>query len=231
VVRGVNLDLRAGQTLALVGECGSGKTLTALAIARLLPAGARVDGEILFDGIDLLHAGDSLLRHVRGNRVAYIFQEPAACFNPRIPAGKQVGECLARHRPQLPAREVRRIVLQWFERLQLPDPPRVFGSYPSTLSGGMLQRVMIAMALCNGPQLLIADEPTTALDTRTQRQLLELLLALRAETAFAMLFISHDLRVARFLSSEIAVMRAGSIVARGVADEVIRQWGTMPWTP
>ncbi|MDR3117176.1 MAG: ABC transporter ATP-binding protein [Puniceicoccales bacterium] len=217
-VREVDLTLDAGRTLSLIGASGSGKTLTALAIGRLLPDGARLEGKISFAGQDL--ADGKALRRLRGAQIAYVFQEPMACLNPRLRAGDQIGECLRLHRPELSRGEIRDRVLHWLERLHLPDPRRVLHSYPHMLSGGMLQRVMIAMALCTGPRLLIADEPTSALDGRAQRLLLDLLMELQGQLSFSLLFISHNLRIAKLFNQSVAVMDGGRIVEVGPVAEV-----------
>ncbi|MDR2029972.1 MAG: ABC transporter ATP-binding protein [Puniceicoccales bacterium] len=220
VVRGVDLRLDRGRTLSLIGASGSGKTITALAIGRLLPKIVQLGGSILFSGIDVVRSNDGTLRRLRGARIAYIFQEPMACLNPRLTAGQQVEECLRLCRPKFSRREVRATILRWFERLHLPDPLRVYHSYPHMLSGGMAQRVMVAMALCNGPELLIADEPTSALDCNAQRLLLELLLELRSQLAFSLLFIGHDLHLAQQLGHDVAVMDDGCMVEVGPVRQV-----------
>ncbi len=220
----MSFSLAAGESLGLVGESGSGKSVTSLAILRLLPPQARVRGQIGFDGRDLLPASDDELRHIRGSRIAIIFQEPMTALNPVMRVGDQVAEAVMAHaatRPQPPTKaDAWALALDALRDVGIPDHQRRARDYPHQLSGGMRQRVMIAMAVVNRPQLLIADEPTTALDVTIQAQILELLAELRQKFRLALLFISHDLAVVSQVSDRVAVMYAGSVVELGSAHQI-----------
>ncbi len=218
-VDGVSLTLVKGRTLALVGESGSGKSLTALAIPRLLPAGATVGGGVLFAGEDLLAAGETRVRALRGAAITMVFQEPMTSLNPLHTIERQVGEMLAVHGSR--GRAARRArTLELLAEVGIRDPAERLGAYPHQLSGGQRQRVMIAMALANRPALFIADEPTTALDVTVQAQILTLLKDLQARHGMAMLFITHDLGIVRRLADDVAVMQKGRIVETGPAADV-----------
>ncbi len=224
-VDGISLDLAPGETLGIVGESGSGKTATALAVMRLLPPAANVaGGQIFFQkneaATDLLALPEAQMRPLRGGPLAMIFQEPMSSLNPVFRCGPQVAEAIRLHQ-NLPKNEANALTIKLFEKTRLPDPARIFRSFPHQLSGGQLQRVMLALALANAPQLLIADEPTTALDVTVQKQILDLLAELRAETGLSMLFISHDLGVVRHVADRVAVMRQGKIVETGPVREVL----------
>ena len=213
VVTDLSLSLAAGETLALVGESGSGKSVTALSVLRLLPAPpvAYPQGDILFEGETLLHASEARLRQVRGNRIAMIFQEPMVSLNPLHTLEKQLMEVLSLHRGM--RREAARgEVLACLDRVGIRNPLRRLADYPHQLSGGERQRVMIAMAILTQPALLIADEPTTALDVTVQAQILQLLASLKRELNMALLFITHDLNIVRQLADNVAVMRQGRCV-------------------
>ncbi len=211
-VDGVSLTIERGETFALLGESGSGKSLSALSIMRLLPeAGAIVSGRVLLDGADLVGLPESRMRDVRGRRIAMIFQEPGASLNPVMTVGDQVREVLARHLGLTGAAAERR-VLELFEAVGIPDPSRRLNEFPFQLSGGLKQRVMIAAALACEPELLVADEPTTALDVTIQAQVLDLLRDLQRRTGMAMLLITHDLGVVSEMAHRVAVMYAGEIV-------------------
>ncbi|HRD91041.1 MAG TPA: ATP-binding cassette domain-containing protein, partial [Accumulibacter sp.] len=211
-VDGIELRLAAGETLALLGESGCGKSATALALLRLLPAAGRiVTGEVLFGGRDLMRLPESEMRAVRGGGMAMIFQEPATSLNPVLTVGRQLAEVLARHRA-LSGAAAQATALELLVAVGIADAPRRLGEYPFQLSGGMKQRVMIAMALAGEPRLLIADEPTTALDVTIQAQILELLRRLQAERAMGMLLITHDLGVVAQMATRVGVMYAGEIV-------------------
>lgn len=211
-VDGFSLSLRRGRTLGIVGESGSGKSVTALAILRLLPKeSARVAGKIRFENHDLLTLSDAEMRHLRGNRLAMIFQEPMTSLNPSYSVGDQIGEALIRHRG-LKAAEVRRQVVGLLDRVRIPAASSRVDDYPHHMSGGMRQRVMIAMALACQPSVLIADEPTTALDVTIQAQILDLLRELRREMGTAILLITHDLGVVSEMCDDVAVMYAGQVV-------------------
>nr|WP_229631840.1 ABC transporter ATP-binding protein [Pseudomonas quercus] len=215
VVHGVSLTINQGECVALVGESGSGKSVTAHSILRLLPgANVRTHGEILFDGQDLVSASPSHLRALRGNRVAMIFQEPMTSLNPLHTVEKQIGEVLALHKG-LGRQAARARVLELLELVGVRDPAQRLKAYPHQLSGGQRQRVMIAMALANEPDLLIADEPTTALDVTVQQQILELLRSLQARLGMALLLISHDLNLVKQIAQRVYVMRQGDIVEEG----------------
>ncbi|MCA3667570.1 MAG: ABC transporter ATP-binding protein, partial [Methylobacterium sp.] len=224
--RGVSFSLEKGETLALVGESGSGKSVTALSVLGLLnyPAAHHPSGRILFSEEgkptrDLINAGDAALRSVRGNAISMIFQEPMTSLNPLHTIEQQIGEILSIHRG-LSGEAARARVLDLLNKVGIREPEKRLGAYPHQLSGGQRQRVMIAMALANEPALLIADEPTTALDVTVQAQILALLKDLQRETGMAMLFITHDLGIVRRLAHRVAVMKKGEIVEQGKVAEV-----------
>ena len=212
-VRGVSFTINKGETVALVGESGSGKSVSALSILRLLPypAASHPTGEIFFEGRDLLKASEEELRRVRGDRISMIFQEPMTSLNPLHTIEQQVGEMLALH-TGLKGPAVRERVLELLTKVGIPEPAKRLGAFPHQLSGGQRQRVMIAMALANEPDLLIADEPTTALDVTIQAQILELLRQLQREMGMAMLLITHDLGIVRRMAERVYVMQNGAIV-------------------
>ncbi len=220
-VDGVSFTLERGRTLALVGESGSGKSVTAMAIARLLGAsGAEIPGgEILFKGQDLLGATENAMRAIRGEAITMVFQEPMTSLNPLHTIERQIGEILALHGMRGSAK-LRHRVVELLEEVGIPDPAARLGAYPHQLSGGQRQRVMIAMALANRPDLLIADEPTTALDVTVQAQILRLLKDLQGKLGMAMLFITHDLGIVRRIADDVAVMQRGRIVEAGPVAEI-----------
>jgi peptide/nickel transport system ATP-binding protein len=217
-VRDLNFSIASGEVLGLVGESGSGKSLTSLAIMRLLPNQAIVSGEILFADSEaersLTKLPDNSMRQLRGSRIAMIFQEPMTALNPVMRVGEQIAEAVLAHH-SMSKREAWQRAVDAMNEVAIPQPSRRAHDYPHQLSGGMRQRVMIAMAIVNRPQLLIADEPTTALDVTIQEQILELLAELRAKFGLAMLFISHDLAVVSKVVDRVAVMYAGSLVELG----------------
>ena len=218
-VAGIDLDLARGRRLALVGESGSGKSMTALAIMGLLPRAARTRGSISLDGRELLGLGDAELSELRGRRMAMVFQEPMTALNPMRSIGRQIGEVPLR-RGQGRA-EVRELILSSMARVGL-DPLRISPDrYPHQLSGGQRQRVMLAMALATDPELLIADEPTTALDVTVQAQILRLIDGLVEERRMALLLITHDLGVVAAMAERVAVMQAGRIVEAGPVEDVL----------
>ncbi|MGO4125988.1 ABC transporter ATP-binding protein [Inquilinus sp. YAF38] len=220
VVDGVSLSIRRGEVLALVGESGCGKSLTALSVLRLLPAAARVaGGSIAMEGTDLLALDEASLRDLRGNRVSVIFQEPVASLNPLVRVGDQVAESLRLHRGASAA-AARAEAVAMLARVGIADPERRAGQFPFELSGGMCQRVMIASALICRPEILIADEPTTALDVTIQAQILDLLKSLRAEAGSAILLITHDMGVVADMADRVAVMYGGTVVESGPVDAI-----------
>ncbi|PND22734.1 microcin ABC transporter ATP-binding protein [Ensifer sp. MMN_5] len=217
----ISFDIRRGETVALVGESGSGKSVSANSILKLLPypAASHPSGEILFNGKDLLKASDDELRHVRGNDVTMIFQEPMTSLNPLHTIEQQIGEILEIHQ-QLKGAAARTRTLELLEQVGIREAEKRLGAYPHQLSGGQRQRVMIAMALANRPELLIADEPTTALDVTVQAQILELLKSLKDEHGMSMLFITHDLGIVRKIADRVCVMTKGKIVETGPTAEI-----------
>jgi len=224
VIDGISLTVRAGETMCLVGESGSGKSVTSLATMGLLPKGAlhASGGEIRLAGENVLAASERRLRQLRASRMAMIFQEPMTALNPVVPVGKQIDEVLRFH-TDLPARERRRRILDMMQQVRLPDVERIFASYPHRLSGGQRQRIMIAMALVLEPKLLIADEPTTALDVTTQKQILTLIRELQRAHGTAVLFITHDMGVVAEIADRVAVMRQGRLVETGPLETVLRR--------
>jgi microcin C transport system ATP-binding protein len=220
-VRGVSFDIARGETLALVGESGSGKSVTALSILQLLPypPASHPSGSIRFEGQEMVGASKRTLHDIRGNRIAMIFQEPMTALNPLHTVYKQIGEVLRVHKGLSPER-VRARVLELLHLVGIPQPETRLASYPHQLSGGQRQRVMIAMALANEPDLLIADEPTTAVDVTIQAQILELLEELQQRLGMAMLLITHDLGIVRKVADRVAVMTQGEIVEQGQTEAI-----------
>ena len=219
-VRDLNLRVEQGQVLGLVGESGSGKSVTALAVLRLLGAAARIEGAIQFEGVNLLTLGSEAMRKLRGRDLAMIFQEPMTALNPVMPIGEQIAEAIRVHNPEMSRRQVREAVLTAMEAVALTDPARRYKHYPHQFSGGQRQRIMIAMAIANRPRLLIADEPTTALDVTVQQQILELLATLREKFGLTMLFISHDLAVVSQVADRVAVMRHGLLLEEAPREAI-----------
>lgn len=220
-VKNASFQLRAGKTLALVGESGSGKSVTATAIMRLLPQVAQISsGEIHMDGQDLLTLDESRMNAIRGDGIGMIFQEPMTALNPLHSVERQIRETLILHRG-LSKQQAREEVLSLLHKVQIRNPERRLKAYPHELSGGQRQRVMIAMALANKPAILIADEPTTALDVTVQAEILELLAQLQAEMGMAMLLISHDFGVVKKVADYVCVMKSGEIVEQGEAQQVL----------
>ena len=219
-VSGVSLTIRNGEILGLVGESGSGKSVTAMSVAGLLPRKqCDYSGEILLDGQELLHADRAALRKIQGADIGVVFQEPQSCMDPLMRIGAQVEEALRLH-TQLSRAEGREAALAAMRAAELPDPEGVYEKYPHQLSGGMLQRAMIAAAIVNRPKLLLLDEPTTALDVTIQAQILEMLKKLNRESGISMLFISHNLNVVRKLCRRVAVMQRGVLVENGETGQV-----------
>ena len=220
-VRDVSFDIGAGETLAVLGESGSGKSVTSLAIMGLVPrpGGTVTGGRVLFDGIDLTAATPETMREIRGRRIGMIFQDPLSSLNPVHTVGAQIDEMFTRHEGAS-RRAARARTLELMDRVKIPDPRRRADTYPHEFSGGMRQRVMIAMAISLHPQLLIADEPTTALDVTVQAQIMELLAELQDEFGMSLLFITHDLGVVAPIADRVAVMYAGQVVETGPTRDV-----------
>jgi peptide/nickel transport system ATP-binding protein len=219
-VDGIDLALRRGRTLGLVGESGCGKSVTSLAVMGLLPPeNSKVSGEVRFEGRDLLQVEESERRDLRGARLAMIFQEPMTSLNPAFTIGNQIVEAIRRH-SKLTAGEARTKAIAMLKLVRLPSPETRIDDYPHKLSGGQRQRVMIAMALACGPDLLIADEPTTALDVTIQAQILDLMRGLRRDTGTAIILITHDLGVVAEMADDVAVMYAGQIVERAPVKDL-----------
>ena len=221
-LRGVSFTLERGATLGLIGESGCGKSMTALALMGLLPEGATVSGSMRFDGRELSTLDEDALCALRGDRIAMVFQEPMTALNPLHPIGRQIAEPLRLHRG-MDGAAARAEALRLMERVQLPDARSRLDAYPHQLSGGQRQRVVIAIALACGPDLLVADEPTTALDTTVQREVLDLLDELRRDTGMALLLISHNLDVMAARVERLAVMYGGSIVESGPTQQVFER--------
>src|SRR5437867_213214 len=221
-VDGVSFSIQKGETLALVGESGCGKSVTALALGKLVatPPGVYKGGEVLLDGEDVLKMDKERLRQIRGAKISYIFQEPATSLNPVFRIGYQIKEALQLHRPDA-ATDAE--VVRLLRLVHIPDPERRIRDYPHQLSGGMQQRVMIAMALACQPALLVADEPTTALDVTIQAQILDLLKELKAKLGMAILLITHNLGIVGDLADRVAVMYAGRIVEESPAAELLKK--------
>jgi peptide/nickel transport system ATP-binding protein len=220
VVRDLSFSVAQGEVLGLVGESGSGKSLTSLSILRLLDAAARVKGSIRFEGQDLLALQPEQMRPYRGSKIAMIFQEPMTALNPVMPVGRQIAEAIETHQPRLGRKQVRDAVVEAMTAVAIPDPEQRMRDYPHQFSGGQRQRLLIAMALVNRPSLLIADEPTTALDVTVQAQILLLLKSLQQRNGLGMLFISHDLAVVAQVADRVAVMRRGLLLETGTRDQV-----------
>ena len=214
VVRNLSFDIKPKETLAVVGESGSGKSVTALSIMRLTPPqSSKIEGSIKLNGKELLTLPDADMRHIRGNEIAMIFQEPMTSLNPVLTIGFQIAEALILHRG-LSRSEAEAETIRLLEKVRIPAAAQRLHEHPHKLSGGMRQRAMIAMALANGPRLLIADEPTTALDVTIQAQILELMATLQAESGTAIVLITHDLGVVAEVADEVVVMYAGRVVER-----------------
>ncbi len=224
-VDGVSFSLEAGRTLGIVGESGCGKSVTALSIMGLVPRppGRIAGGKVLFEGVDLLGLPPAQLRELRGDRISMIFQEPMSSLNPAFTIGDQIAEVLLNHRKTYTKKMAKAHAIEMLRRVRIPSPERRYDDYPHRLSGGMRQRAMIAMALACEPKLLIADEPTTALDVTIQAQILELMRVLREETGTAIILITHDLGVIAELADDVAVMYAGRIVEQAGVERIFAE--------
>ncbi|WP_232664861.1 ABC transporter ATP-binding protein [Pseudonocardia sp. TRM90224] len=220
VVDGIDLAVDAGEVLGVAGESGSGKTMSALALLGLLPHGARTEGSARFAGRELVGMGEQQLRDVRGKEIAMVFQDPATALHPMLPVRTLLTEH-ARHHLGISKQDAGKRALELLEQVRIPDPARTLHAYPHELSGGMRQRVAIAAALACGPKLLLADEPTTALDVTVQAGILRLLDRLRRETGLAVIVITHDLGVISALADRVVVMRGGVVVEDGRTSEVL----------
>jgi peptide/nickel transport system ATP-binding protein len=223
-VDGVSFDVATRELVALVGESGCGKSVTAMALTGLLPRNARVTGRIGFDGQDLAKRSEGGLREIRGRDIAYVFQEPMSSLNPVLTVGRQIGEVLRRHQ-DMHGGAVRRRCVELLELVGIPLPERRVTEYPHQLSGGMRQRVMIAMALACAPKLLVADEPTTALDVTVQAGILDVLRTLSRETGTAVLLITHDLGVVADLAERVVVMYAGRVIEEATVEALFARPG------
>ncbi|EQB8916755.1 ABC transporter ATP-binding protein [Vibrio fluvialis] len=220
-VNNVNFELNVGETLAIVGESGSGKSVSTNALMQLLPNNARIDAQssIVFEGEELLEKSEVQMRRVRGDRIGMIFQEPMTSLNPYLRVGIQVAEAMMCHR-KVSMAQARQRVLELFELVHLPNPQQAYSKYPHEFSGGQLQRIMIAMALINEPDILIADEPTTALDVTVQAEVLKLIKEIQSKMGMAILFITHDLGVVRYVADRVLVMCKGDVVEEGDTQEL-----------
>ena len=220
-VRGVSFGVRKGEILGIVGESGSGKSVTSMTILRLLADTARIkEGAIRFEGQDLTKVSEKEMRAIRGQKIAMIFQDPMSSLNPLVPVGKQVAEIMKIHHPEMKPEQLKQRTLELFEQVRIPEAAKRLRSYPHEFSGGMRQRVMIAMALANRPDLLIADEPTTALDVTIQDQILKQLRSLQREYGTSIIFITHDLGVVDELCDRVVVMYGGLIMEEAPIEEI-----------
>ena len=220
-VRGVSFGVRKGEILGIVGESGSGKSVTSMTILRLLADTARIkEGAIRFEGKDLTKVSEKEMRAIRGQKIAMIFQDPMSSLNPLVPVGKQVAEIMKIHHPEMKPEQLKQRTLELFEQVRIPEAAKRLRSYPHEFSGGMRQRVMIAMALANRPDLLIADEPTTALDVTIQDQILKQLRSLQQQYGTSIIFITHDLGVVAELCDRVVVMYGGLIMEEADIDEI-----------
>ncbi len=220
-VDGASFSVGDGEIVGLVGESGSGKTVTAMAISGLLPRRkSEYTGEILLDGVELLHGDRNLMRQMQGDTIGVIFQEPMSAFNPIMPMGRQVEESLRVHHPEMSPAARRSAALTAMAEAELDEPEIVYEKYPHELSGGMLQRAMIAAAVIHSPKLLLADEPTTALDVTIQGQILDLIKKINRTKGTSVLFISHNMRIIRHLSERVLVMHRGKIVEEGSVEKI-----------
>lgn len=220
-VRGVDLQMKSGESIAVVGESGSGKSAMALSLARLLPEPtAQISAdEMRIAGHEVLNLSESQLRKIRGSEIAYVFQEPTTSLNPVLTVRTQISEALSLHRPEMKDRDAE--IVSWLYKVGISEPEKRLRSYPHELSGGMQQRVMIAMALCCHPKLLVADEPTTALDVTIQKQIMDLLAELRTSLNMSLMLITHNLGIVKNVADRILVMFRGQIVEQGPTESVL----------
>ena len=221
-VKGINLSVSSGETLAIVGESGSGKSVTGLALTRLLPEppAKYVSGEILLDGKDVLKMKPAELRSIRGNRIAYVFQEPSTSLNPVFTIRSQIAEAIRLHRPEV--RDVDAEIVKYLTMVGIVNPAQRMHDYPHQLSGGMQQRAMIAMALCCQPDLLLADEPTTALDVTIQAQIIEQMKELKQQLKMAIILVTHNFGIINGIADRVAVMFRGRVVEEGPTEAVLK---------
>ena len=230
-VRGVSFSVHKGEILGIVGESGSGKSVTSMSILRLLADTARIkEGTIIFDGQDLTKLSKKAIRKIRGEKISMIFQDPMSSLNPLIPVGKQVLEMIKEHHPERTKEELKKEVLELFAKVRIPEPEKRIHAYPHEFSGGMRQRAMIAMALANKPELLIADEPTTALDVTIQDQILCQLRELDKEYGTSIIFITHDLGVVANNCDSVAIMYAGEVIEYGTVEDIFEGKERHPYT-
>jgi peptide/nickel transport system ATP-binding protein len=221
-VKNISFQIHPGEVLGLVGESGSGKSATSLAILRLLPDTAQVTGNITFAGENLLTLPAESMRRHRGRNITMIFQEPMTALNPVMPIGTQIAEAVQTHHPELSRKLIKTKALEAMHQVAIPNPESRYNDYPHQFSGGQRQRILVAMAIVNHPRLLIADEPTTALDVTVQAQIISLLNDLRRTHNLSILFISHDLAVISQIASRVAVMQHGQIVEQATTTELFR---------
>ena len=221
VVKKISFQLKKNKILAIVGESGSGKSVTSLAISGLLPKSSILEGEVYFNGKNLLEISDNDFQKIRGKKIGMIFQEPMSSLNPTLTCGNQVAEVL-KHHTDLNSKEIHKEVISLFEKVKLPIPARIFNSYPHQISGGQKQRVMIAIAIACKPVLLIADEPTTALDVTVQREIILLLKELQEQNNMSILFISHDLPLVSEIADDVIVIYKGEIIEKGKTIDVFQ---------
>ena len=237
-VRGVSFEVHKGEILGIVGESGSGKSVTSMSILRLLADTARIkNGKIEFEGTDLTKVSDKQMREIRGQKIAMVFQDPMSSLNPLIPVGKQVAEMIHVHHPEMKRDELQAATLELFREVRIPEAEKRLKSYPHEFSGGMRQRVMIAMALANHPDLLIADEPTTALDVTIQHQILKQMRSLQEEYGTSIIFITHDLGVVAELCDRVVVLYGGLVMEEAEINDLFENplhptpWACWPPSP
>lgn len=219
VVKGIDFSLEKGKTLAIVGESGSGKSVTALSFTQLLPKSCQVKGKVLYQQKNLLTLSNKAIRHFRGREIAYIFQEPGACLNPTISVGAQIAEAIRLHQPKV--RDIKKMVISFLDKVGIDMAEKRYSSYPHQFSGGMQQRIMIAMALACQPKILVADEPTTALDVTTQKQIMHLLKTIKQQMGMSVILITHNFGLVSNFADDVIVMFRGKIVESGPVKEVL----------